>query len=624
MDFKARYEDLELLGRGGAGEVHLCHDRNLDIKVAVKFLHASAGPRELARFQTEAKAVAQLNHPNIVRVLDFGQTEAGDAYLVMQYNQGKNLAELIKEEGSLKEEKALDILFGIASGLAHAHEKKILHRDVKPANVIFCQEDNGMLVPKLVDFGLAKWVEPDLDQELTSTGSILGTPAYISPEAIEGEQMTSASDVYSFGSMAFEMLTGTKPFRGDTALATMQLKMESEPPTLSSTDTGEYPQPLEDFVSRCLKKNPRSRYRSGKELVDSIKRLIQERESEDQKEKEAVEAGATKLPLKETAVITAALAVLAFAILTGYRYILPDSNKPEEDDRKSKQVLKDIKSSEDLLSIAGKEIEEHRLVETSLDGERWYEFKGLNHAEDLKELTGAKNIERLWMLNDDLVGKEFRILESLKLKGLRIEGCTIDDANLITLSKFDSLEDLSIHSVKGYSRKGFLEILKMKGLKRLNLGNTIMSDDLLPEVTRLPLLQRLGLEQCMKITGDNLEVLKQLPELKLLDLADSGFKKENLKKLASMKNLDTIDLSSLNLSVKDLAPIASMDLKNVYLDRNNLDDRVFKILSGFKNLKSLSLLENKRITDFGLKQFLLTNKNCKLALRTMDRFNENR
>ena len=225
MDFKARYEDLELLGRGGAGEVRLCHDRNLDIKVAVKFLHSSAGPKELARFQVEAKAVAQLNHPNIVRVLDFGQTEDGDAYLVMQYNQGKNLAEVLKEDGVMKEEKALDILFGIASGLAHAHEKKILHRDVKPANVIFCYEENGLLVPKLVDFGLAKWSDPGQDQDLTSTGSILGTPAYISPEAINGETMTAASDVYSFGSMAFEMLTGKKPFKGDTALATMQLKM---------------------------------------------------------------------------------------------------------------------------------------------------------------------------------------------------------------------------------------------------------------------------------------------------------------------------------------------------------------------------------------------------------------
>ncbi|MCB9470177.1 MAG: protein kinase [Candidatus Obscuribacterales bacterium] len=621
MDFKARYEDLELLGRGGAGEVRLCHDRNLDIKVAVKFLHASAGPRELARFQAEAKAVAQLNHPNIVRVLDFGQTENGDAYLVMQYNQGKNLAELLKEEGSLKEDKALDILFGIASGLAHAHEKKILHRDVKPANVIFCQEDNGMLVPKLVDFGLAKWVEPDLDQELTSTGCILGTPAYISPEAIEGEKMTSASDVYSFGSMAFEMLTGKKPFKGDTALATMQLKMESEPPTLSSTDTGQYPQPLEDFVSRCLKKNPRSRYRSGKELVDSIKRLIQEREREEQKEE--VEATANKLPLKETAVISAALTVLILAILAGYRLILPDANKPDKDDSKSKQVLKEIKRSEDFLSIAGKEIEEHRLVESSLDGERWHELRGLNHSEDLKELVGVPNIERLWMLNDDLTGKEFSILEGLKLKGLRIEGCTISDANMIKLSKFDSLDDLSIHSVKGYSKRSFLEILKMKGLKKLNLGNTIMSDDLLPEVCKLPSLERLGLEHCIKITGDNLEVLKKLPALNLLDLADSGFNKKNLKKVASMKNLKVLDLSALNLTVKDLAPIASMDLKTIYLDRNNLDDRVFKILSGYKKLESLSLQENKGITNLRLKQFLLDHPGCKLALRTMERFDEN-
>ena len=624
MDFKARYEELELLGRGGAGEVHLCHDRNLDIKVAVKFLHASAGPRELARFQAEAKAVARLNHPNIVRVLDFGQTEAGDAYLVMQYNQGKNLAELIKEEGALKEEKALDILFGIASGLAHAHEKKVLHRDVKPANVIFCQEDNGMLVPKLVDFGLAKWVEPDLDQELTSTGSILGTPAYISPEAIQGEQMTSASDVYSFGSMAYEMLTGKKPFKGDTALATMQMKLESDPPTLAFSEASEFEKSLEDFIAKCLARQPRSRFKNGKELVDSIKRLILDRSNKNEEEEEGEQTDEQKLPLKQLASSAAGLILIILTVYAGYRYILPDTVEAEDGRIIATTDSRQISRSMDFMDVAGKEIDEHRLIESRLEGERWHEFKGLNHTEDLKKLIGVPDIERLWMLNDELTGKEFGILLDLHLKGLRIEGCTISDANLMMLSRFDSLEDLSIHSLKGYSPEYFAEIFKLKGLKNLNLGNSAMSDKLLPKVCKLTSLQILSLEKCKKITGDNIDILNSLPELRLLDIADSGFKKRNLEKLPSLKNLNGLDLAALHLKQEDLSPIASMDLKSIYLDKNDLDDRVFKLLSRFKRLESFSVAENKHITSIGLKQFLLKHPGCKLAARNMTRFEKSR
>lgn len=157
----------------------------------------------MVRFHSEAKATAKLNHPNVVKVFDFGQTKDGDAYLILEYCKGNDLNKFINSNVSLSNFELLEILYSIASGLDHAHEKGIIHRDIKPSNIILAEQPEGIIIPKIVDFGIAKMQTQDLF--LTKAKSAIGSPRYMSPEAMDGTKVDHQSDIYSFGCLAYEL-----------------------------------------------------------------------------------------------------------------------------------------------------------------------------------------------------------------------------------------------------------------------------------------------------------------------------------------------------------------------------------------------------------------------------------
>ncbi len=268
--FHDRYRVERLLGRGGMGAVYLARQLNMDRLVALKVLahHLSEDPRQVQRFNQEAMACSRLRHPNTIRVFDHGQSADGYLYLAMEYLEGQELSRVIRREAPLEPRRVIHILRQVVKSIGEAHERGLIHRDLKPDNVflsnVFGEDD----FVKVLDFGIAKFTEATSDQaSLTNTGSICGTPLYIAPEQALGKEVTARTDLYSLGILAYEMLTGAPPFKAETPIAIVMKQIHEAPPPMSVSVPGlSVPPGLETLVFRLLAKDPRSRPASASEV----------------------------------------------------------------------------------------------------------------------------------------------------------------------------------------------------------------------------------------------------------------------------------------------------------------------------------------------------------------------
>jgi serine/threonine-protein kinase len=261
-----RYRVTEKIGSGGMADVYKAVDEVLGRTVAVKVLHAryAAEPNFVARFRQEAQAAANLSHPNIVNIYDWGRD--GDTYyIVMEFVAGTDLKTLVTQRGPLDPAKAAEYASQVCSALSAAHGYDIIHRDIKPHNIVLTPD--GMI--KVMDFGIARAG----NTTMTQTGSVLGTAQYISPEQAQGRALTPASDLYSLGVTLYELVTGRVPFEGDTPVATALMQV-NDTPVPPRQLRGSIPPGLEAVILRALRKDPADRYASATEMREDLKRVI--------------------------------------------------------------------------------------------------------------------------------------------------------------------------------------------------------------------------------------------------------------------------------------------------------------------------------------------------------------
>ncbi len=269
-----RWEVQEFLGEGGMSAVYKTKHLAMGRFAAAKILHShlSVNDKHLQRFQREAQAASALSHPNVISVYDCGVTPDGRPFILMEYLQGKSLADEVRDKGAMPLERALEIFLAVCDGMAHAHEKGIVHRDLKPSNVMLIIDADKNEQAKIVDFGIARMIpregaEGEAMHQLTQTGEVFGSPLYMSPEQCLGKNLDQRSDIYAMGCLMYEVLAGYPPLKGESFLETLHMQLEQVPkPYLKGGLSNSKARMVEGVVLKCLAKDPVERYGSMREL----------------------------------------------------------------------------------------------------------------------------------------------------------------------------------------------------------------------------------------------------------------------------------------------------------------------------------------------------------------------
>jgi serine/threonine-protein kinase len=425
------YEIIEKLGSGGMGEVYKARDIKLDRLVALKFLpaHLSADPHARRRFIQEAKATSALDHPNICTIYEIEETSEGQTFIVMAYCEGETLSDKI-ERGPLKIATAVDIAIQIAQGLAKAHTSGIIHRDIKPANIIISPEG----IVKIVDFGLAKLAG---NVRLTSTGTTMGTAAYVAPEQLRGDEVDQRVDIWSLGVVLYEMLTGRLPFLGEYPEAMFYTILNENPPPVVSLRP-KIPMRLAECVGRTFRKKSAERYQHMDELLHDFL-LIQSSLPLASREKLSPlnippwKKAVSRKSLPAIAVILLILAVFWGYIKFGNRQVAPprpaanriavlpfDNISPDEQDEyfadgMTEELISNISNISDLRVIALTSVMQYKESNKSISriGEelnvgtvvRGSVRKAGNQLRVTISLVDVANEENLWSRNYD---REFK------------------------------------------------------------------------------------------------------------------------------------------------------------------------------------------------------------------------
>lgn len=569
-----RYQLVSELGSGGMGTVFKAHDSHLDKDVAIKVINASLEQEAYAiEFQKEAKVLCRLKNENLVEVYDFGVSDNNTLYMVQEYTQGKTLKDLLSEKGKLSTEEAIPIFIQIANGMFHAHQNGVIHRDLKPGNIIIGKSrDNGLLV-KIIDFGIAH-IE---DQESTSTksGAIKGSPYYLAPEVINSEKADEKSDIYAFGCLMFKTITGSVPFNGKNIFETFKKHTDEDIPEIIDI-VEDCPQPLSTITLQCMEKRPEDRIQS----IDLVKQQIEEIFSADKSDSEENDKpkvqeqvkffDSFKLRVKNTpwsliAVSLVLISVLCFALSPLFMY-----------SKKKKTVLEVLNEKE------GKESKKLTVIPNNFD-----KFVDGNAPVYRTETAYGPCWKRM---EQTITDRELAIfLSKVSHFDLDLNNTNITGAGLIVIRRW-KIKRIDLSSTR-LNDEGMKNVCAVKSLEYLNLKETDITDKGLSYIENLENLKSLDIENT-KVTGAQLSGLNKNFKLEKIVASHSKLNDEGLKNLSRVKSLAILECGGTDITDKGLLYLRGMpNLRFLELSYcSNIDQaEVIKVLDSTKSLRSLKL-----------------------------------
>jgi serine/threonine protein kinase len=597
-----RYQVLSLIATGGMGSIYKAKQPALNKVVAIKMLKVqNRGDGAWARFQQEAKAASQLEHPNIIRVYDFGETADGQPFMVMDFVEGSNLQSLLKEEKTLPIEEGLNIFRQICAGMTHAHSKKVFHRDLKPGNIMLSGLEGTNPQVRIVDFGIAKVMDGTEDlQALTQTGEVFGSPLYMSPEQALGKKVDGRSDIYSLGCIMYETLSGTVPLVGATPFETLMKHMNDKPLNLRQAKRdGKFSDELVALVSKTLAKDPSKRFQSMEELQDALDtvpealaqskqraliaaakntgahRKIHPAQAKPKLEKTEPEKETSKRPLILGLAITVVIGLAALAYLAVSGSINKQSQNsvlPAPVELNKQQAVEMQNSRDDLSKIdsykTNKESDPEGISPIYLDGAS-YTDRELAQEVSKNPNTKSVTLDRAERITDEGI----QILENLPLvEELTLRRVKISDKGLKVVSSLPKLRKLCLTSLSGITDTGLAYLRPLTQLEGLDLSlNADISDKGLSNLPK-------SLE-ILSLKGDPISTvgctkIGELTQLTTLDLSNTMVDDTDLKHLEKLPKLKFLGLAGTSISDKGMKSLIKINsLEQLILARSHVTNR---------------------------------------------------
>lgn len=567
------FEVLGELGRGGMGIVYKAYHSKLHRVVALKVLSpALAGDKEfLQRFEREAQSAAALNHPNIVTVYDVG-AEADEHYIAMEYVDGPNLQQRLDAEGAMEWTEALRIVRQALRGLDAAHRIGVVHRDIKPHNIIL----NGAGLVKIADFGLAKRLD-DSAQTLTIPGLIVGSPAYMAPEQARGEEVDARTDLFALGGVLYTLLSGHPPFTGKTRSELIR-NILGENPTALRSIRADLPIPVARLVERALEKDPDNRFASAEEMGNAVdltlagmgetRRLIPEKAP-----------ARTRAPWRLAAVGVVVLIVLCLGIVV--MIARTRTAPPPETPAPSGET---IQTTEGMFHDAQLEAAVRKALglpsDEVLNPVRLAELTRLDASQG--GITDLRGIERA------------KRLEHLNLSGNPL-------TNLEPLAQLPSLVVVDLHDIPGLDGNQLVHLRSLSNLLCIQFDGRRNVDAALEAISSMPMLELLSIHGGGSGTAAGVRKLERLDTLRGLSLMFfANPLDEALDAIGRIRRLDYLNLTGSNVSDAGMPHLAGLEhLRFFALGDTKITDAALPVLARLPSLEIL-ILQREAVTDAGL------------------------
>jgi serine/threonine protein kinase len=617
-----RYQIISVLGRGGFGCVYKVLQVLLKKEFALKTLNPiNTSEITILRLHKEAQAASRLDHPNLVRAVDFGMLEDSQPYLVMDLVEGPTLSQYLKQNGKAPLRTALQLFLPLCNALAYAHQQGVVHRDLKPSNVILAADDSGQhqYVPKIVDFGIAKLQSSELSRAmtLTTTGEIFGTPLYMSPEQCMGAGVDGRSDIYALGCMLFETLTGAPPFSGSNPLEIMMQHGTGVVPSLKEASLGEtFPPALERVIHRMLAKDPKDRYQDCSAVAVDLAAI-------DRGDFGLISDSPTAILLRQqrrqqvsSSLLFAVMGIIGGASIgyAAHQYLTP--SQPVQ------SVAKVVDEGKGFLGLDtrftyyskiedGKKIFEFPgFLRHKLGDILWWQSGKLHSVPAIKIQQVPKDAKLIFRVEGDILVSPdlWARFHRLEFQGILVDlhSCYVEEEalnqSIHEITQQPNLQILTLYK-KVMSRKTFLGIGGLSQLRWfdatvISVDDSEIKGEVLAKLPNLQNLRVLRLELVEDITPALIELSKR-NSLRRLSLPHNKLTESDLKLITKLQSVEVLsltrnDLQKLKIDV--LAELGKMpNLKKVIVDAEVLSSAKPQTLSKLTGL--LILTDNAQLPE---------------------------